>query len=363
MSPVAFTTTPLMLLTPLTIPRLPQEVIDLIIDELSVLPEDDSAGKALEACSTTSSAFRHRCQRHLFRHVKITPVNHAFVLAGLHATSPRIRGYVQKFSLHLQSDSELIKPSYLPTHALPPLPNIYKLSLWLQRREPRPVMWATLNNPFRSWVRSLLCGPALTRLTLFGIDDLPTAVFLPCVRLKVLRVTNCRFVDFNTNDVLPVLDTPTYAENPQTKPALHSFSCDSFVPGLTNYLDLTRLADLVAGIPDDATFSQCQAIANYSSLESLNIPWIVGAHLVGKKSAQSLLGNLVFIVYHLVTGRTLGLQNLAHLRDSPSPSPASRILHSRLSKYHTRYVTKSVATDTHIIAIMPLRKAGASVAR
>lgn len=270
-----------------TVPRLPQETVCPIVDELAILPDlsRDERRETLAACSTASSAFQDPCQIHIFRHLVITAWNEANGEAynRLCATSPRICDYVKSLSLSPRWGSEDMNASYLFSGTLLQLPNMHTFSL--QPHWGSPCMrWGTISDMFRNNILSLLQSPALTTLTLHSIEDIPTIVLCLCSRLQNLTMTDCRFIDIGVNDNQ---DTPASAETFQTQMSTENLCINSDKLGLADNLDLSHLSQYKRAISKEDALAQRQAIMDCSALKSLIIANIDTRKVIdGKNTIQ-----------------------------------------------------------------------------
>ncbi|KAJ7231331.1 hypothetical protein C8J57DRAFT_181639 [Mycena rebaudengoi] len=211
--------------------KLPQELIDAVIDNLSIsMAQKDRTGHGprprmavphelvatLKACALSSRSFLARSQRELFTSVTCTSeTNTVFRFHELLSRSPHIGAYVKHFSLIGVGDDSL--QDYIPAALiLPLLPNLTSLRViptmhMSQRWDNQPV-------PFRAALRGATSLRSLRRLSLYNYSfpDAPTLDSILCqaTGLKELELSEISFIDDSIRHVDParlealvVLDT------------------------------------------------------------------------------------------------------------------------------------------------------------
>lgn len=161
-----------------TVPRIPQEIINIIIEKLS------AEKTILRACSVVSSSFRGPAQAHLFRSITINlnlddeERNEHFRI--FLTARPRICSYVQWLVLRLPDPeaADLLLP------LLPKLTNVCKLNL-IGGVGGTQNDWASFSNPFKAAFLQLLWLPSLHRLEL-NYTNFPFPYLRFCTHLKSL---------------------------------------------------------------------------------------------------------------------------------------------------------------------------------
>ncbi|KAL6300225.1 hypothetical protein BKA93DRAFT_867912 [Sparassis latifolia] len=103
-------------------PRLPQELIDQVIDHLW----DDRA--SLEACSTSCHAWLSSSRTHLFHTIELSTEHQCYHLNLLLEASPNIAGYVKKLALLLSLQFEFMQRIRTPS---PPDYGVPRYSSWV----------------------------------------------------------------------------------------------------------------------------------------------------------------------------------------------------------------------------------------
>ncbi|KAJ7226450.1 hypothetical protein C8J57DRAFT_1252690 [Mycena rebaudengoi] len=211
--------------------KLPQELIDAVIDNLSIsMAQKDRTSHGprarmavprelvatLKACALSSRSFLARSQRELFTSVTCTSeTNTVFRFHELLSRSPHIGAYVKHFSLIGVGDDSL--QDYIPAALiLPLLPNLTSLRVipimhMSQRWDNQPV-------PFQAALRGATSLRSLRRLSLYNYSfpDAPTLDSILCqaTGLKELELSGISFIDDSIRHVDParlealvVLDT------------------------------------------------------------------------------------------------------------------------------------------------------------
>ncbi|GLB41465.1 hypothetical protein LshimejAT787_1000650 [Lyophyllum shimeji] len=160
------------------VPHLPQEIINLIIQELS----DDTT---LKACSAVSSSFREPAQAILFYSITISfpsrdNKRNGELLAILTA-HPGIGSYVRWLGLYLE-DSFTAGFFASLLRRFTNVGGLRLISVYPLQKD-----WAILSGPFKAALLQLLCLPSLTRLDL-DYPDFPFPYLRFCSRLKHLVI-------------------------------------------------------------------------------------------------------------------------------------------------------------------------------
>jgi hypothetical protein len=180
-------------------PRLPQELIDVIINQV-----DDR--KTLKACSLVASSFVCPSQRLLFHTVDLdnailTPRKKAYArFLRLLTLNPLLGTYVR--SLRLGDDSEDFGFSRSWIIHAKHLPQLFQLLPWLE------IFSLTFNSDDRSWksipadIRAaferLFYLPTVQAVSLEFIRGFPPQLLFDLMRLKRLSLS---FVDVDANDI------------------------------------------------------------------------------------------------------------------------------------------------------------------
>ena len=184
---------------PLPMPRLPQELIDVIIDQV-----DDR--ETLKACSLVASSFVCLSQRLLFHTVDLDyailiPRKKAYArFLRLLTLNPLLGTYVR--SLRLGDDSEdfgfsrswIINAKNLPQlFQLLPRLEIFSLTFNSDERS-----WKSIPADIRSAFERLFCLPTVQAVSLEFIREFPPQLLFELMRLKRLSLS---FVDVDANDI------------------------------------------------------------------------------------------------------------------------------------------------------------------
>ncbi|GLB41188.1 hypothetical protein LshimejAT787_0904030 [Lyophyllum shimeji] len=167
---------------PPTPPRLPQDIIDNIIAELTGHVE------TLKRCSVVSSSFRDPSQRVLFQ----------WISTGMHPNSwstvekvirsnPRLASFVKALHLQLpeferQSGTYIFE--YLTSLRTLHIENSYHISwsAWWER------CWTTVSRELKAEIVNLLVSPKLERLILANVAGFPLAFLKRCSQLKEVQL-------------------------------------------------------------------------------------------------------------------------------------------------------------------------------
>ncbi|GLB41453.1 hypothetical protein LshimejAT787_1000530 [Lyophyllum shimeji] len=176
------------------VPHLPQEIINLVIQELS----DDRT--TLKACSAVSSSFREPAQAILFYSITISfpsrdNKRNGELLAILTA-HPGIGSYVRWLGLYLE-DSFTAGFFASLLRRFSNVGGLRLISVYPLQKD-----WAILSGPFKAALLQLLCLPSLTRLDL-DYPDFPFPYLRFCSRLKHLVIHQCVY-----DNRLQLEDTP-----------------------------------------------------------------------------------------------------------------------------------------------------------
>ncbi|KAJ7278791.1 hypothetical protein C8J57DRAFT_148622 [Mycena rebaudengoi] len=198
--------------------KIPQELIDAVIDNLSIsmaqtdreiltghVPRELIA--TLKACAVSSRSFLARSQRELFTSIICTTEkNTVFRFHQLLSGSPHIGHYVQQFSLIGVGDDSL--QDYIPAALiLLLLPNLTSL-----RVIPIPIMhmpqrWDNQPVSFRAALEGAISLCSLRHLSLYkySFPDVPTLDSILCqaTGLKELELSEISFINHSIRHVDP----------------------------------------------------------------------------------------------------------------------------------------------------------------
>jgi hypothetical protein len=141
------------------VPNIPQDVIDLIIDEL---PNDRDA---LKQCSLVAPTFLAESQKHLFAVVRLDQDTQCYKLLAVLRNNPRLATYI----LHLTISDQY---SFVRREG-ENLALVLELLTSLQSLSLHYVSWHHLYAGPRSAVLELLRLPSLTSLSCCGLYDFP----------------------------------------------------------------------------------------------------------------------------------------------------------------------------------------------
>ncbi|KAF8075315.1 hypothetical protein FPV67DRAFT_628829 [Lyophyllum atratum] len=172
-------------------PRIPQDIIGLVIDELG------GETPALRHCSMVSSSFRDFAQAQLFCSITIhleeglNQVNEN--LRAILTNRPRIGGYVKSLALCIDDVEEAAILSAL----LSTLINVRSLSLMTLG----DVEWASFSDQSKAAFLQLLWSPTLSWLHL-NFSNFPIPYLRFCTHLKQLQLLHPPY------DSLEIEDTP-----------------------------------------------------------------------------------------------------------------------------------------------------------
>ncbi|KAJ6509182.1 hypothetical protein C8R47DRAFT_12395 [Mycena vitilis] len=108
--------------------QLPQELVDIIIDMVSVFEDTDDRKSTLLSCALLSRAFAGPSQRNLFSTVQLYPYNHNS-FAALLSSSPHIGTFVRTFMVEYNADPHPSRP-FAVTTILAALPYLECICLW-----------------------------------------------------------------------------------------------------------------------------------------------------------------------------------------------------------------------------------------
>ncbi|PPQ88884.1 hypothetical protein CVT25_009119 [Psilocybe cyanescens] len=198
--------------------KLPPELLDVIVDEISTTMVDDPDYKiALLNCSLVCRSFYTRASGHIFAKVSIVSkagrdleVNNILAkkLEDLYAILERNDSLAQRvktFSLEV-CFADTIKGSdtgrFLDNPHLPLIfdqfSSISKFE-WINHSHPFP--WIAFSSPIRSALRRLINRPSLTSLSFFAVESIPVDIFISNGNLEHLLLAHID-IDERTDDHL-----------------------------------------------------------------------------------------------------------------------------------------------------------------
>ena len=278
-------------------PRLPTELLEMIVDIVGEVAEEDPEGRsALLACNLASRAFCHFSRRHLFRRIKVADTNgvrkypvhvlaeflhgvHTLLVSHPRGRLPSLAKYVQEFILDALHSNIQHLFLQLGRHDLladifeslqGPDYGIQSLTLLFNSSVPS---WVFLSGRLRSTLLGLIRAPRLKYLNCLGLLDLPQE-FLHGARLKHLVLHGCTENTLSkTSDVLP--------RESQALPQLEILDTD-FQVSLSAFERMGQsatksafgnLRELSGYLTDHLTFERCMAVIRRSNttLESLHL--------------------------------------------------------------------------------------------
>ncbi|KAJ7468793.1 hypothetical protein FB451DRAFT_1257333 [Mycena latifolia] len=177
-------------------PSIPLDLIAAIVDELK---HDRTS---LKACSLAAAAFCPPGQRHLFRtmwlHVehwgirsrnftpsysgeRRTPSGTIQKISALLSESPHLATYVRHLTIELPTSPD---EETLLEHTLQTVRNLETLAI-----SGNLVLWNSLSPPLASTILEVMARPALNRLHLWGIQNVPAnAIFRALSSMAVLSI-------------------------------------------------------------------------------------------------------------------------------------------------------------------------------
>lgn len=193
----------------------PQEIIDLIIDEVPNEKDPPSSQRTLRACSLVHSSFSDRSRRHLFADITFTADSSTQARAGrlvrVYRTRPDLFNALRRFSIYIRGapvhtarmlselqDSQasrtllfaflfvlgfdggqvsLAKGIHIPRlwHMVSRAPNLKVVSLKGERGH--EFDWRLWNERTQGWIGEVCRNPAVEQLELENLKNLPAVVF------------------------------------------------------------------------------------------------------------------------------------------------------------------------------------------
>ncbi|RDB27378.1 hypothetical protein Hypma_004524 [Hypsizygus marmoreus] len=148
----------------MTIPCLPQELIDMIIDDLARVNDT----KALARCLLVARRFIYRCRKHLFAEIVIDSPESAENLEWILCDDPGLSAYM--VNIHVRQDSWMEVNGVLPT-VLTMLTSVRCLAFDTAYGYIMP--WTDLPMDTREELFRVFQLPSLTDLIIRNIEDLP----------------------------------------------------------------------------------------------------------------------------------------------------------------------------------------------
>jgi len=176
----------------------PTDIVEIIID---VLAADDI--QSVKSCALVCHAFLPLCRNHIFSSIRLNDPTSRFrshtarTFGRLLSTTPGIADHIR--NLKYCVDVEDFKNPSL-CDSLKRITKLQSFSVWHYSSMRTKFHWN--NNPSQPALLHLLHFPTLTRLLLFGIDNIVASDFTPCINLKELEIEHVTAADAQSNDFL-----------------------------------------------------------------------------------------------------------------------------------------------------------------
>ena len=173
---------------------LPQDVFNLVIDELGRLPDD----KTLRVCSMTCSSFRCPSQSHIFRRVDLgrrTPRKKYFHrFASLVFETPRIGTYVRDLRIEDDWGRDFVNGVVITwiahsEHLVRLLPMLPRLTSFTLKFNSGFAPWNLFTKDVRTAIINTLRSPGVVSVSLSHLQAFPPSILSSLVRLKHLQLS------------------------------------------------------------------------------------------------------------------------------------------------------------------------------
>lgn len=184
---------------------LPQDVFNLVIDELGRLPDV----KTLRACSMTCSSFRCPSQSHIFRRVDLgrrTPRKKYFHrFASLISKTPRIGTYVRDLRIEDDWGRDVVNGVVITwiahsEHLVQLLPMLTRLMSLTLKFNSGFAPWNLFTKDVRTAIINTLRSPGVVSVSLSHIEAFPPAIVSSLVRLKHLQLSAIKLDKTSSQD-------------------------------------------------------------------------------------------------------------------------------------------------------------------
>jgi len=164
-------------------PRIPQEIIDAILDHFAGCHESSAVWRT---CALVSKSFRPHSQRALFRHITIDAMDRPS-LSRLHAVlvdNPRLGTHVRELSLSIRLTESLSQTFETLLDTLIRFTGLTSCT-WVQA--PLPSQWP-IDETLRTKLYQFLRLPSLVKVVIHGADQVLVDFLASCGQLKSLAV-------------------------------------------------------------------------------------------------------------------------------------------------------------------------------
>ena len=271
-------------------PRLPLEVVNLIIDDLA---KYDYKLSSIKACALVCHSFLPLCRKHIFASVTLSDrypsSSTSDDLNHLLSNSPHLAVYILNLDYHLNKKykKEFIKKRVL--WLLPMFKKLVKLQCLTLNYYPyssriKVFDWMSLYE--RKVLLPLLHFPTLTIINLGRIVNFPLADLAGCVNLKKLEIQSLECLPNGAGEFLETLPpTPVMLEQlviDSGSMKLVQQLCDALRPDGKPVIDFSSLKEIRSNITrlDSMTelFGKCRNLYKIN-LASMSLPHITSSSI------------------------------------------------------------------------------------
>ena len=185
----------------------PNEILSIIINELTALADEKDSLAALASCRLTCHTFCSIATPLLFSSITLTDDEPSYYTGSSYeAAIPLIRAVnlneilihkqdiatsVRTLVLKLKSHTDLIGGDIIAS-ILARLPYIEALTLEVLKSN-YPLEWNKISRDLSSAIQALFRSDHLTKLDLFNFSDFPLILITNCTNLQYLRLSRIRF--------------------------------------------------------------------------------------------------------------------------------------------------------------------------
>ncbi|PPQ97990.1 hypothetical protein CVT26_003052 [Gymnopilus dilepis] len=176
---------------------IPQEIIDLIIDEVASDMGDSVRRETLYACSLSCQSFRTRVVYHTYSKIKIVEtltIDHSGIrlrkLLEILKNNPLIGAYVRVLEVGGYITSAFVSSCLLDITLIPSILSCLRgvQRLILTETGERPMSWTSLRSDVIDSLLVIIQGSSLHSLEIEGFWDFPLDCVLRCKELEELTV-------------------------------------------------------------------------------------------------------------------------------------------------------------------------------
>ncbi|KAG6907861.1 hypothetical protein DXG01_007074 [Tephrocybe rancida] len=273
-------------------PRFPQEIIELVLDELEAVSQTEHSLDTLLACSLVSSSLRDIAQARLFQSF-IIPYPEPTDLRGrnrncISALTPRLCGFIKRLTFafdtlavasgfHIDPHRYRFDVDVLPTMHFPKL--VY-FNIRTSNSTGHRLTWRLIPLHLRKLIYSMMQWPTIRTLEIDGIIDFPAPAVSHCRQLRSFIANSTQFT---ARDVTCPAISTTSASPTCNQGYLESFSYRQYMPlrrliealcDPTSSLSLNRIKKLQVEVyfrEPSSTHADCESLLDLtlSYLEEL----------------------------------------------------------------------------------------------